>query len=268
MKKQRESVKPWWGTFSIAKNHTGRWRLGPMDLHIRHIRQEWHIAYESVGDPLDNTLDVTTHDQPSPSSGDLVFSRFTFRETTGDLRLSPSLPDRAVVIRPEAPLYVPSEEEVTLYVSLPLWVRIEAGNPAKYLQEVPIYRPSDTWFGRSTREGELCYASRTNGRLNVADIPFLPHRAVCPILIRNAAKDPLFVERLNVAAPHLSLYVTPEGYFWTQGLVLEREADGERVQARFEKTAPEEAVDAVSVCGPRTAPGSNFFKRTLDTIFA
>ncbi len=269
MNQQKPTLKNWWGIFSIPQNHAGRWQIGPMSLHIRHVRQEWHIASESGGDPLDNRLDVSMFERWPATNKDLVFSRFTFRQTTEDLKLSPVLPDRAMVIRPEAPLYVLSKEEVTLYVSLPLWVRIEAGKPEKFLQEIPVYRPSDTWFGRSTREGELCYASRTSGRLNIDDVPFRPHRVVCPVLIRNDAEDPLLVERLNVSAPNLSLYVTMDGYFWTQRMILQREADGERVQAHFEKTAPETfKKGAALVCGPRVVPDENLFKRALDTFFA
>ncbi len=264
---QRLAVKPWWGRFSVPRDHRGRWCIGPMDLHVRHVRQEWHVASESLRDVLDRTLDISV-DAPSPTNSDLVFSRFCFRETTKDLLISPQLPDRAVVIRPEAPLYVPAGEEVTLFVSLPVWIRIEAGKPAKFLQELPIHRPSDTWFGPSTREGDLCYASRTSARLNVNDVPFRPHRAVASVVIRNAAEDPLFVERLNVSAQHLSLFATPDGYLWTEGMILEREADGEAVQAHFEKTAPAVAKDAVLLSGPRIAPDNNLLKRALHSFFA
>lgn len=268
MNGQSTALKPWWGAFSVPQNQSALWRVGPMDLHIRHVRQEWHVAHECVREPLDRTLEMSIQESPPSSNGQLVFSRFAFRETSGDLQLSPVLPDRAVVIRPEAPLYVPAKEEVRLYVSLPLWVRVEAGQPAKYLQEIPIYRPSDTWFGRSMIKGELCYASWTSARLHVEDVPLRPHRAVSPVLIRNDAKDPLFLERLNLTAHYLSLYVTPEGYLWTQGMILEREADGERVQARFEKTAPAAAAGAVPFCGPRVAPDENLFKRAMDAFFS
>ena len=53
-----------------------------------------------------------------------------------------------------------------IYVSTPLWVRVDVHDPPQFLQEIPVIRPSDTWFGPSTREGELGYAGRTHGRLN------------------------------------------------------------------------------------------------------
>ncbi len=264
---QQVEIKPWWGGFSMPQNQTGYWQIGPLNLYIRRVRQEWHVASECLRDVLDRTLDVSFNAE-FPNRPDLVFSRFAFRETTKNLSILPQLSDRAVVIRPEAPLYIPAGEEVTLFVSLPVWIRIEAGNPAKFLQELPIYRPSDTWFGPSTREGDLCYASRTSARLNVNDVPFRPHRAVASVVIRNAAEDPLFVERLNVTAQHLSLFATPDGYLWTQGMILEREEDGEAVQVHFEKTAPAVAKDAVLLSGPRIDSEDNLLTRAFHNFFA
>jgi len=50
----------------------------------------------------------------------------------------------------EQPLGVPPGEQASVYVSSPLWVRIETGKPAKLLCELPTFRPSDTWFGPNT----------------------------------------------------------------------------------------------------------------------
>lgn len=102
----------------------------------------------------------------------------------GPLKLVPIMADRLVVSRPKSPFRILPGQHATLFVSTPAWVRIALGN-GKALAELPLFRPSDTWFGPSTLVGELGYAARTHCRLDVCDVPFRPHRAVTPLRVEN-----------------------------------------------------------------------------------
>lgn len=264
----------WWGVFTLDDGQAGCWRVGPSTLWIYHLPHEWRLVHLQDGDSLSKTAEVIAplpEDAVNLSLEDLpegaVVSRFSFRTTGGQLAVMPVLADRPVVVRPETPLYVPPGEAATLYVSTPLWVCLEAGDPPLLLQEVPSHRPSDTWYGPNTREGELCYATRTAGRLVLADLPRCPHRAVTPILIRNRARDALLVERIQLPVQYLALFQAAGGYLWTQAVTLDREKDGGFSALNLLEGAPPEADDAHPVSKPRETSRASLIGRTFSTLF-
>ncbi len=264
----------WWGAFTLDEGQAGCWRVGPSTLWIYHLPQEWRLVHVQDGDSLSKTAEVTAplpEGEVSLSLEDLpaeaAVSRFSFRATGGQLAVTPALADRPVVVRPETPLYVPPSEAATLYVSTPLWVRPEAGDPPRLLQEVPSHRPSDTWYGPNTREGELCYATRTAGRLVLADLPLCPHRAVTSILIRNRARDALLVERIQLPVQYLALFQAAGGYLWTQAVTLDRERDGGLSALHVVEGAPSEAAGARPVSDPRETSRASLIGRTFSTLF-
>ena len=73
---------------------------------------------------------------------------------------------------------------MTIYVSSPVWIRLETAT-GTLLDELPTIRQSDTWHGPNTREGELCYASRTFCRTNIDALPIRQNRALSPVIIYN-----------------------------------------------------------------------------------
>ncbi len=212
---------PWWGRFSLAVGESGLWHVGPMRLLVSRRRQEISIHYRTNAEPPDARL----FECPTVASLDgagVVRNRYTFAETPEVVWVRPALADRAVVVYPEDPFYVTPGESITLYCSTPLWIRVEAGTTRLKLLESPIERPSDTWIGPSTREGELCYATQTAARLERTSVSRQPHRAMTELRIRNAANDTLFLERVNLAVPYLSIYASREGGLWTESVLLER----------------------------------------------
>jgi hypothetical protein len=194
--------------------------------------------------------------------------RFGFRKASGQLELRPALADRPVVVNPEIPFALPAGEETSLYVSVSLWLQIHTGNPASLLLEEPVFRPSDTWFGPSTMEGELCYAGRTGARLNLENLTVRPQRAICAVRIRNRAATLLPLQRLKLPAPNLSLFTSAEGHLWTEALTLDRDQDGELASLRLGKGPPREARDPVHVNGPRARIERGLLVRTFAGHFA
>lgn len=216
-----------WGNFEIETDQAGRWRFGPCTVWIKRTAKEWQVAVENGRDYLSTNADVslpTKDEWPPPDHA--AYSRFAFSETSRKLTLWPELSPISVVFSPETPVLVTRGEHVTLYVSTPLWVRLETGDPPVLLSEFPTYRPSDTWFGPNTREGEHCYAVRLSGRLHLNDLPPRAHRAVTPIQIRNRSPEILNVEQVRLPVQLLSLYRSGDGMLWTQPVVLERDAEG------------------------------------------
>lgn len=265
----------WWGTFEIGEDEAGRWRVGPSTLWIYRSARSWHLVHMQSDQALDDAAEI---DPPRaigqtdlsldalPDGADLT--RFSFLKTDAHCSLVPVLADRAVVARPDIPLYILAGESVTMYVSTPLWMRVEVGSDARLLREIPSFRPSDTWFGPSTREGELCYSVQTLGRLRLEDLPRRLHRAITPIHIRNRGADPLHVERIQVPVQYLSLFEGEGHFLWTQSVTLDREALGEQAAVRFDESAvPKEAGRTKRLRGPRLHVRTNMIVRTFGSLF-
>jgi hypothetical protein len=156
------------------------------------------------------------------------------------IRLTPALADRPVVIQSETPFHIMPGQNMTYYVSTPLWVAFHTGKPLVNMTEMPLFRPSDTWFGPSTTQGELCFASTTSGRLRLDDIRFRPHRAVTVVLLRNMTGNPVLLKSLNLPVPNLSLYESADGYLWTQPEKLEMTGNYDYAEFSLKQRAPSE----------------------------
>jgi hypothetical protein len=259
----------WWGQFSLAEGQTARWHISALRLAIQRLAYEWKIAYE-----YDHTVDWSdatwSYSPDAPDIEDIEYKnreRHAFEQTQETLYLTPILPDRPLVIRPITPLYVPAGESTNIFASSPLWVRIEVGQPPHIIREIPIRRPSDTWFGPSTMEGELCYADKTTGRLRVEYVPTRVHRAITKVMIRNQASLPLQVERLSLPVIYLSLFCTPDGLLWTQMVTMDRTRNTGMAALNVTNQLPIAAKEARLVSGPRQMSGQNMVVRAFEALF-
>ena len=264
----------WWGEVTLPIGRVARWRAGPSTVHVERRSSDWRVWHDRGADAYAVVAErIRTLDEAPPEGAPAL--RFSFAETPDTLHVRPRLADRPVVVRPETPLAVPPGETVTLYASTPVWMalkfevrRTRRGRaPASDLAvvaELPSARPTDTWFGPNTREGELCYAVRTAARTEVADLPLRPHRAVTALTVANQATTPLDVQRIAVPMHFLALYVDPEGRLWTDGVRFVREPDEDTtVEAR--PTAPE---GGERLAEPRTAPTlGQTLSRTVSRLF-
>jgi hypothetical protein len=246
-----ETRARWWGRFSLETEQRALWQIGPTRLTALRRAKEWCIDYvEETEHREDASLEYPT--EQLLSSPSLARHRFAFVDPPEAIWLTPAVPDRALVVYPEARLHVPTGESITLFCSIPLWLRVEAGESRLPLLEAPIDRPSDTWFGPSSREGELCYATRTQARLDRDAIPIRAHRATTELRIHNAAPGKLDLERINLAVPFLSLFSTPDGRLWTESVALERSSTGEMGRLRLGDPPGEAEVEMIA--GPRLTP--------------
>lgn len=258
---------------ALAVGDIRRWRVGPLTLWAERRAHEWRLVHQSSADPVEEALEagvpVPAGDLPPEDAG-ATSMRYSFGRSPERIGLAPRLANRSVIARPSHPMTVPSGETAALYVSTPLWVALATEAPPHVLAELPCFRPSDTWFGPSTVEGELCYASRTAGRLELSELPIRPHRAVTPVRIRNRAREPLAIERLKVPVELLSLHATPRG-LWTPCVTLVREdgaiGGGDLANLQIAKDPPSEAGRSRLVTLPRTrtegALGLRAFSRLL-----
>lgn len=260
----------WWGRFGIPSGGGGFWSVGPFRLWIRRRAGEWDVSAARGPDPMQEGVTVQVPFDPAQpldeAPADAVRCRFASEETASNLFVTPLLADRPVVARPESSFYLLGRHDVAMYVSHPVWVRLEAGDPPGELLTMPTHQPSDTWFGPSTREGEICYAVRTAARTSLDGFPFRPGRAVTELRIRNRAASPLAFERISIPAPHLSLYQDLDGRLWTEGVTVERPEHGDAVQVRVGGAPPDAAEKAILVSKPWQSESRNVLERAIGML--
>lgn len=264
----------WWGEVTLPFGGVGRWRAGPSTVHVERRASDWRVWHEGGDDAYAVAAErVRAVEDGAPERPSTL--RFSFAETPDTLAVRPSLAERPVIVRPETPLAVPPGETVTLYASTPVWMalkfevrRARRGRaPATDLAvvaELPTARPTDTWFGPNTREGELCYAVRTAARTEIDELPLRPHRATTAITVENQAATPLDVARIAVPLPFLALHVDASGRLWTDGVRFVHEPDGDTTVQPL-TSAP---AGGERLAEPRTAPTlGQTLSRTVSRLF-
>jgi hypothetical protein len=242
-------MSEWLGSHKIPMDSAWFWQLGPLLLHVDNRISEWRV----VGQPgRDHTLATLASGPVAPDEvpqGGLV-ARFASRHDENTIALGAALADRPVVVRPETPVWLLGGEQVHFFLSTPLWITVTTAETGRLLTELPTFRPSDTWFGTSTRTGELAYASRSRAQREPSGHPF---RATTRLLVINHEADPLRIERIKLPVPSLSLYQDEAGGFWTSVVVMEGAEGGTVGHLRIVDHPPEEAKNPRLVAGPRVA---------------
>jgi len=259
------AVTSWWGVQQLQQGETGRCRIGPLTLWIQRLPHEWRLLEQRIDDSAAYDYGFTRSADGMPTVDGM--RRYGMSDASGALELHPRLADRPMVTRPEHPFVVPADDEIVVHVSTPLWVRVAAGEPRKVLAELPIKRPSDTWFGPPTGEGELCYASRTFLRLNQQSVPRRPHRALTAVKIINRSEAALDIEALKLPVSHLALYRCDDG-LWTEDVTFERQRAGDFAALRVKQRAPSGAAGAVQIAEPRVRGEGNLVVRAFSAIFS
>ena len=256
------NLAKWWGEFELAEDERRWWTLGPLLLVAERKQREWRFGYEESPNGDAATAETNRALDELENAG-----RFVFANPGAGIRLTPALADRPVVTRPRSPLYIPPGEEAMLFVSSPAWVRIEAMEPNVELADIPVTRPSDTWFGPSTREGELCYATRTNGRLRLEDLPVQPYRVITPLEIANKSKSELKLERVSLPVPYLTIFSTAAHDLWTQEVKMRCEDEAQLVTMGIKERTPSQISGADLVAPPRKQQEGQVIKRALSSLF-
>lgn len=262
------STSFWWGQYNLGSNQNKKWCIGPLALIVRCLNGEWQVGYERQENTEVCESSWSTSDTDQPPESLEEYARYIFRETTGLLTITPQLADRAVVTRPLSPFSLIAGEEATIYISSPIWLSLSVGQSNKKLDEIGIQRPSDTWFGPSPREGELCYASSTHCRLSLDELPLRTHRAITPLVIQNQADSTLLVERINLPAPMLPLFSSDDGQLWTPKVTLTREKDGDMAALIIDTLPPEEATGATQLNKPRKSTSGSVLIRAFNAVFS
>ena len=215
----------WWGSYSLEPGQSKFWRVGNVVICVDRFTNEWYIASSQV-----DNLDINTTESHLENSSldisaeQLKFKTYTFK-TQAEISLKPILADRPLASKLARPLHIPGDEEILLYVSSPVWVRIATGTTNIILDEIPTFILSDTWLSNNTIEGELCYSGHTHCSPHLKDIPSGPDRIISPMLIKNYSKSIFLLNKVSVPLPFLSVYSDADNFLWTEQLYVYRKGD-------------------------------------------
>lgn len=255
----------WFGEKELEEGCAMLLRLGPLSVWLTRLADEWRVASTNNDDLCDTSCSLETVEVDSePSKAQRL--RFPTQSAGTRILIQPRLADRPVVARPEHPLLIPPGDGADVFVSSPLWVGLELPSPSRLLVEIPTTRPSDTWIGNDTRNGQVAYASRTVARLTPENLPFWPHRAVTRISIHNRNSTVLAVERLSIPAPNLALYIDTKGVFWTPAVTAIQENEATDEKPQIGRTLELEGVEIRRIAEPRSLGSSNVLQRALRSL--
>lgn len=229
----------WWGVFPLPEGEKRLWRIGPLSLLVLRSAGEWRLVYETQASSVDPSLIVNASILEGSPSDEATVRRIGFEEPPDSAELVPALPDRSLVVAMEEPLLLPPSERTTIYINIFVWMRVLAGPGGTVVLDTPLFRPSDTWFGPSTRVGELAYSSRSKARTELESLSALPHCAISAVHVVNQGASNLSLEQLRLPTQNLSLFETPQGRLWTERVTLVREADGEMAAVKIDEKPPE-----------------------------
>lgn len=192
-------------------------------------------------------------------------SRNLQQGTNEFLSVLPALADRSFVTRPATPLKILPGEKARLYVSTPLWFQARTQKNSCLILDVPFWRPSDSWFGSSTINGEICYAKYTDARIQLNALERAPHRAITPICVFNQHDDVLTIDRFNVPVPLLGMFIDDSYQLWTEVVNIIRGEDNAELE--ISKEPPVEAGNSVRVSEPRIPSEKRTFIRRISSLF-
>lgn len=248
------TLLPPWIELGRNADSIDRFALDLLTLSVNHSHDECWLEYCFAREQR-NWL---VYDQPRSV-------RFLVSGGRRHVTIAPRLADRAVVSRPFVSTGLLPQESTTLIVGTPLWAEVRMGDRA--LTELPTSRPSDTWFGADTRNGELCYATQTRARLNLDAVERSAFQALTAVTVINRGGDNLSLDRINVPVPHLTLYCDGSR-FWTSSLTITREKDLTTAKLTIEGKPPKADGKLERIADPRTPIRGGVLNKTIDLLFA
>ena len=226
----------WWGTFLVGEEQSRFFKIGPIVVCLDRYNHEWRITIRLEGSKT-------------------PFRSFAAK-TSNHITLKPVLPDRPLLSTLDQPFYIAADDRLMLYLSVPLWISIEVGQPSILLDEIKTNNLAETWSGRNTIEGELCYANRTQAFAQM-DAQLAQEEAgttqvIIPISIVNRSKNTLLIDALKIPLPLLSIYTDATNSLWTEQLYFyQDETDRPLVQPSLQGP-PKTLKEPRLLNGPRS----------------
>jgi len=254
----------WIAKKDLELNKLFRAQIGPLILWFIRGNDEIHIAVKRLEGKLaeNDTVSFTAMDMDNKDN--LDFERWVVGDNCHQISIVPIMPDHPVVVRPEVPVKIPKDHEALFFVSIPVWIKIVAKQSDVVLCQEPSIILSNIWFGDPT-SGELCYSLRSRARRQIVDAESKPHRAVCPVRIRNSTESMLNVERFCVHVEYLKIFKGARR-LWTNEAQINFQGEDAASKINYMQKPPEyESVDNI-LSEARSPLKKTLLKKSLGTF--
>lgn len=225
-----------WTTYSLEDTEKVYcWQAGPATLWLRRsCREVLMTAYQQS-----ESLSEGAFSPAEKAPADLEWQHWILKDKFKNIALSPSMPDRPLVVTTTLPLTLLPKMQATCYISIPLWINTAAVSEDERFEfmAVPSQVLSSTWFG-DREEGKLCYGLNTDAPLNPNDSVYYPHLALCPFTLHNRSSDRLLIKDLYLRTEYLTLYGAQKK-IWTNGITASFYGEEIQWRLRYAKASPE-----------------------------
>jgi hypothetical protein len=188
-----------------------------------------------------------------------------------ELRFSPKLPDRPVVVFFRTPQRIPPGKRADFTLYLPVHCGVYAGGDKEQhlLMEVPSQTLTSTWFG-DMLSGELCYG--LSAALHAGGPDGGPPEDGYGVFftrvglhLRNSSTTVLDFSKINIHTEHLSLYRDGEG-MCSNEISIDFSGTDQVSQVHFGKRAPKGSGNVETLASARVDPESGFIKRSFSFL--
>jgi len=259
-----DPIQDLWQRRELGVGETLQYDIGPLRMWIRFAEHDWYIAdqFRNDGRTIYAFERLTSEQNRMP---EVEWRRWTSSRASLHVRLSPLLPDRPLVVKPEAEIRIPAGNRALFFVSIPIWVRVSVGYPEEIaLAEIPTSILSNSWFGTVT-QGELCYSLRTRATREIDMSETMLHRVTCPVHIYNNSATELDFIRLAVHGEFLRLY---EGTnrLYTNHVKVTFRGEEHLSQIELSKAAPDIEPGCRLIQHSRVPADQSFMQRTFQVL--
>jgi len=250
-----------WGPLDIRTDTCLNIKLERLSVHVQRLGDEWLFAHSYADPDQDaNEHEDTVVDSSEPPEETSWLRFVNTREES--LELTPVLPDRPLVIRPESPISIFPERFARFYVSVPVWLRFTAvhGVSRTDIIDIPSRMLSNTWFG-DPAGGELCYSLDAPLRRTPDNLYFESSSVTCVLVVRNSSSEKLNFERIRVHVENLSIFEENEK-FWTNEIRVVYKGADQVSQIDIMDRPSDDLHDARKIADPRVIPDRNILRRS------
>lgn len=250
-----------WGERRLpSRGETQRLEVGPLAIWLRVVENELWLTHDRAPEGAGAPQSLPT----APS-----WSRWALPEDLVWIHVSPVLPDRPLVVKPEHAFTLVHGARARIYMRVPVWVRLEAmaapGGARTTLTEIPTLQLSDTWWG-DFAGGELAYWFSTSGRRKLSPDLFQPHLVMCVVQLENRSEDDLPVEKHLLRVEHLSIF-RKDGWLWAEEVEVHYHGEDEGSEILMDDLPPREAEGGEEI-SPARHQARTFRARTFARLRA
>lgn len=266
------NISKLWNQDITLDNEQACWDFGSLLLCLQNKSDELQLRYQHKPCAIEDEPDEIKRTPVVESRADLSSMKLK-RYISGNesnIYFAPCLPNRPIVVKTIDTIYLLPGKQVTLFVSVSLWVKLITKPSDQTVCEIPIRELSDTWFGATPLIGEMCYSSKTRARTDKTYLLTSANRAIIPVTISNKNGEILELTKFSIPLLTLSLYENNKCGLWSSRVEFTHLRDAQGVKLSTEQLNEDITgfKDWKKIGEPRQPIKGTFVNKAIATFFA